>query len=226
MRLLLMGPPGAGKGTQARLLAKCIGVPHISTGDIFRTHVRERTALGQAAERYLDAGGYVPDQITNAMVKDRLAHDDARHAFVLDGYPRTRDQAHILDAIVAEYDAAIDYAIELQVGAEHLVNRLLLRAHEGGRTDDTEDVIRRRQSLYLTETRPLLAVYAERNRLIEIDGVGTVAGVFDRIGYGLRERQARQPEVLPSAQADVSAPPDDAIASPPTSRRPIVKGTT
>ncbi len=181
MRLLIMGPPGAGKGTQAVALAKRLGGAHISTGDIFRANVEEQTELGQAAQRFMDAGEYVPDEITNAMVKDRLARDDARDAFILDGYPRTVDQVDTLRKILNTLGTQLDGVISLVVDPEELIQRLLKRAETSGRADDTEDVIRHRQEVYTQETAPLLAVYGERGLLIEVDGMGEADEVGKRI---------------------------------------------
>jgi adenylate kinase len=185
MRLLIMGPPGAGKGTQAVGLAERIGGAHISTGDIFRANVRDQTELGKTAQRYMDAGEYVPDEVTNAMVKDRLAQDDAREAFILDGYPRTVDQVAKLDAILAELGQQLDGVIELVVDPEELIQRLLKRAETSGRADDTEEVIRHRQDVYTAETAPLLEVYGSRGLLIEVDGVGDIDEVARRIDAAL-----------------------------------------
>ncbi|MET1038913.1 MAG: adenylate kinase [Aeromicrobium sp.] len=185
MRLLIMGPPGAGKGTQAVALAGRIGGAHISTGDIFRANVRDQTELGQAAQRYMDAGEYVPDEVTNAMVKDRLAQADAREAFILDGYPRTVDQVSTLDGILDSLGTKLDGVIELVVDPEELIQRLLKRAETSGRADDTEDVIRHRQEVYTAETAPLLAVYGSRGLVIEVDGMGEVDEVSRRIDAAL-----------------------------------------
>jgi adenylate kinase len=185
MRLLIMGPPGAGKGTQAAALAERIGGAHISTGDIFRANVRDQTELGQTAQRYMDAGEYVPDEVTNAMVKDRLAQDDAQEAFLLDGYPRTVDQVHKLDQILEELGNKLDGVIELVVDPEELIQRLLKRAETSGRADDTEDVIRHRQEVYTAETAPLLEIYGSRGLLIQVDGVGDVDEVTRRIDAAL-----------------------------------------
>ena len=176
-----MGPPGAGKGTQAAKLAERLGGAHISTGDIFRANVDQQTELGQAAQRYMDAGEYVPDEITNAMVKDRLTHDDARDAFILDGYPRTVDQVDTLDGILAELGSRLDRVISLVVDPEELIQRLLKRAETSGRADDTEAVIRHRQEVYTNETAPLLEVYGNRGVVIEVDGMGSAEEVGQRI---------------------------------------------
>lgn len=181
MRLLIMGPPGAGKGTQAVALAARIGGAHISTGDIFRANVAQETELGKTAKRYMDAGEYVPDEVTNAMVADRLGQDDARTAFLLDGYPRTLDQVAKLDEILSGLGTSLDGVVALTVNEDELIERLLERAKVSGRTDDTEDVIRHRQEVYKNETEPLLAVYRERGLLIEVDGMGTPDEVGQRI---------------------------------------------
>jgi adenylate kinase len=181
MRLLLMGPPGAGKGTQAAIVSAELGVPHVSTGDIFRANVSEGTPLGVEAKRYMDAGDYVPDSVTNAMVRDRLAEPDAAKGFVLDGYPRTLAQVGELDDMLTGASSGLDRVIELTVDREEVVARLRARAVEQGRTDDTEDVIRRRQELYAEETAPLVEVYAQRGLLAQVDGLGTVEAVTARI---------------------------------------------
>ncbi|MFT4188723.1 MAG: adenylate kinase [Aeromicrobium sp.] len=183
-RLLIMGPPGAGKGTQAVGLASLIGGAHISTGDIFRANVAEGTPLGVKAKEYMDAGQYVPDEVTNAMVRDRLADDDAQ-SFVLDGYPRTLDQVATLDGILAELGASLDAVLVLTVDHEELIARLLKRAETSGRSDDTEEVIRGRQEVYIAETAPLLPVYRERGLLREVDGMGSIEEVTARINEAL-----------------------------------------
>jgi adenylate kinase len=185
MRLVLMGPPGAGKGTQATVVARQMGVPHISTGDIFRANVAEGTPLGIEAQRYMDAGEYVPDGVTNAMVRDRLSHDDCRPGFLLDGYPRTLEQVGELDAILRSSNQALDRVIALTVDREEVVARLVRRAADQGRNDDTEDVIRRRLDVYDEQTAPLIAAYAERGILTEIDGMGSVSDVTARIALAL-----------------------------------------
>ena len=174
-----MGPPGAGKGTQAKVLAARLGVPAVSTGDIFRGHVAEGTPLGLEAQRYMDAGDYVPDEVTNAMVQERLSEDDARTGFLLDGYPRTLAQVEELDRMLG--DDSIDAVVVLTADEEELVQRLLRRAHIEGRTDDTEQVIRRRQELFREQTAPLLAVYDDRGLLVEVDGMGEVDEVTSRV---------------------------------------------
>ena len=181
MRIVLMGPPGAGKGTQAVALAERLGIPHISTGDIFRANVATGTPLGIAAGMYMDAGSYVPDRITNAMVRTRLAEPDAAGGFLLDGYPRTLDQVGVLDELLAGLGLSLDRVVELTVDTDEVVTRLLRRAVEQGRADDTEEVIRRRMAVYAEQTEPLTRVYAERGILLRVDGMGTIDEVRDRV---------------------------------------------
>jgi adenylate kinase len=181
MRLLLMGPPGAGKGTQAKVIAEHFGIPAVSTGDIFRANVAGRTELGIKAQEYMDKGEYVPDEITNAMVRDRVGQPDAASGFLLDGYPRTLAQVDELDDILAGYGYKLDSVVSLAAGQDELVARLLQRAQIEGRADDTEEVIRRRQEVYDEQTAPLLAVYSDRGLLVEVDGIGDVDDVTQRI---------------------------------------------
>ena len=181
MRLIILGPPGAGKGTQAAKIAAEFGIPAISTGDIFRANIKNETPLGLQVKQVLASGGYVTDDITNAIVRDRLFEDDAEQGFLLDGYPRTAPQVEALDAILAEHDHALDAVLELTVDEEAVVQRLLKRAHVEGREDDTEEVIRERQAIYRRETAPLTEVYSARGLLVQVDGMGTVDEVFERI---------------------------------------------
>ncbi len=176
-----MGPPGAGKGTQARYVAEHFGVPAISTGDIFRANVSQGTPLGVEAKRYMDAGEYVPDEVTNKMVRNRIDEPDAEPGFLLDGYPRTLAQVEELDGMIAFTGHQLDAVVVLTVDPEELVQRLLQRAQTDGRTDDTEDVIRRRQEVYVEQTEPLIGVYRDRGILIELDGMGDVDDVTQRI---------------------------------------------
>ena len=180
-RFLLIGPPGAGKGTQATLLAQAYGIPAISTGDIFRANVKAETELGVLAKGFMDRGEYVPDSLTNDLVRDRLSHQDAQPGFLLDGYPRTRDQVLELDDILGSDGKSLDAVILLKADPDELVRRLLNRAQEQGRADDTEEVIRHRQSVYLEQTAPLIEIYSARGIVIEIDGLGQVGEVTDRI---------------------------------------------
>jgi adenylate kinase len=185
MRVLFMGPPGAGKGTQAALVAEHFGVPQISTGDIFRANAAAGTELGLIAKRYMKAGEYVPDEVTNDMVRARLGQPDARQGFLLDGYPRTVDQVARLDEMLAELGTSLDGVIVLRVDREELIARLLERARTSGRADDTEDVIRYRQEVYAEQTAPLLSLYSERGLVVEVDGHGTVDEVAERIWNAL-----------------------------------------
>ena len=176
-----MGPPGAGKGTQARFVADHFGIPAISTGDIFRANVSQGTPLGVEAKRYMDSGEYVPDEVTNLMVRNRIDEADAESGFLLDGYPRTLAQVTELDGMIEFTGHRLDAVVVLAVDSEELVQRLLQRAQTDGRADDTEDVIRRRQEVYLEQTEPLIAVYRERGILVEVDGMGEVDEVTTRI---------------------------------------------
>ncbi|WP_337060290.1 adenylate kinase [Kineococcus sp. G2] len=180
-RLVLLGPPGAGKGTQAKRLSEQLGIPAISTGDIFRANVAQRTELGRTVQEYLDAGKYVPDSVTNAMVRDRLAQPDAADGFILDGYPRTTDQVRELDDMLAGLGAKLDRVLEITADPDELVRRLTKRAQVEGRSDDTEEVIRTRQEVYAEQTAPLVSVYSERGLLRSVNGLGEVPEVTSRL---------------------------------------------
>ena len=179
--MLIIGPPGAGKGTQAQRISDRLGIVAISTGDIFRANVKDETPLGVEAKKYMDAGDFVPDSVTNDMVRDRLAADDAADGFLLDGYPRTTAQAAELDDILAQKHQSLDVVLQLTADSEELVRRLLSRAAQEGRTDDTEDVIRHRLDLYDEQTAAVVAVYAERGNLVQVDGIGEIDEVTDRV---------------------------------------------
>jgi adenylate kinase len=181
MRLIIMGPPGAGKGTQAKFIAEHFGIPAISTGDIFRANVSRGTPLGVEAKKYMDAGEYVPDEVTNLMVRDRIDQPDAEPGFLLDGYPRTLAQVEELDGMIRFTGHRLDAVVVLTVDPEEIVQRLLQRAQVEGRADDTEDVIRRRQEVYAEQTAPLIGVYRDRGLLVEVDGMGDVDDVTERI---------------------------------------------
>ena len=185
MRLIILGPPGAGKGTQAGRIAESFGIPAISTGDIFRANIKNETDLGRQVKDILASGGYVTDEITNAIVRDRLFEDDAEKGFLLDGYPRTSAQVDALDAILAEHGHQLEVVLELTVDEDAVVSRLLKRAEIEGREDDTEEVIRERQAIYRRETAPLTEVYAGRGLLVQVDGMGSVDEVFARISTAL-----------------------------------------
>ncbi|EOM74666.1 adenylate kinase [Rhodococcus rhodnii] len=175
MRLVLLGPPGAGKGTQAALLSEHFGVPHISTGDLFRANIGQQTPLGLEAKRYMDAGDLVPAEITNKMVEERVAEPDAKNGFLLDGFPRSVPQADALGRILGNLDTKLDGVVSFVVDEDVVVERMLAR----GRADDTEDVIRNRMRVYRAETAPLLEYYADE--LVTIDAVGDVQDVFQRV---------------------------------------------
>ncbi|GAA4416258.1 adenylate kinase [Actinokineospora soli] len=181
-RVVLVGPPGAGKGTQATALSEELGVPHISTGDLFRAHIANNTELGKDVKRYLDAGQLVPDAVTNEMVRERLAQPDAEHGFLLDGFPRNVGQAEVLGKLLADADSKLDAVVEFRVDEEVVVKRLLAR----GRADDNEEVIRHRQQVYRDETAPLLDYYA--GVLITVDAVGEVGAITARVLDALRSR--------------------------------------
>ena len=187
-RLLLIGTPGAGKGTQAQRLSETFGIPAISTGDIFRHNVKNETELGKLAKAYMDRGEYVPDSLTNDLVRDRLSQADAADGFLLDGYPRTADQVAELDDILAEKAQHLDAVVMLSADVDEVVRRLLNRAIEQGRADDTEDVIRHRLEVYEEQTAPLISVYAARDLVITVDGLGEVADVTERIVDALSKR--------------------------------------
>ena len=180
-RLLLMGPPGSGKGTQAAVVAKRLAIPAISTGDIFRENVSAGTSLGLRAKAYLAVGDYVPDSITNEMLSARLAEPDAADGFLLDGYPRTVPQVEFLDEVLAAQGVELDRVILLTVDVEEVVGRLKRRAAADGRTDDSESVIRHRLDLFAKQTAPLAALYAERGILVRVDGMGPVDEVSARV---------------------------------------------
>jgi adenylate kinase len=181
IRILLIGPPGAGKGTQAALLAQHFGIPAISTGDIFRENVRNETPLGLEAKAFMDRGEYVPDSLTNALVRDRLNQDDAAAGFLLDGYPRTIDQVQELDDILEETEAKLDVVVQLTADAEELLRRLSGRAQEQGRSDDTPEVIKRRLDVYEEQTAPLIDIYASRSLVAKVNGLGEIGDVTNRI---------------------------------------------
>ena len=181
MRLIILGPPGAGKGTQAARIAEHLGIPAISTGDIFRANIKNETPLGLQVKEILASGGYVSDDVTNAIVEDRLAQDDCARGFLLDGYPRTLAQVEALDGMLAAHGATLDHVLELTVDDDAVVARLLKRAESEGRADDTEEVIRERMAIYHRETKPLSDTYSLRGLLVGVDGLGQVDEVTTRI---------------------------------------------
>lgn len=174
MRLVLLGPPGAGKGTQAVILTEKLGVPHISTGDLFRANIGEGTPLGVEAKEYIDAGKLVPTDVTARMVKARLEEPDAANGFLLDGFPRTVEQADILDGFLDEFGTKLDGVVNFQVDEDTVVERMLAR----GRADDNEDTIRTRLEVYRNETAPLIDHYGDQ--IIAIKAEGTVEEISER----------------------------------------------
>jgi adenylate kinase len=194
-RLLIVGPPGAGKGTQSVRLTNAFRIPAIATGDIFRANIKNQTPLGVEVKTIIDAGDFVPDSLTNDLVASRLREEDCESGFLLDGYPRTVEQLHFLDDLLAREGTALDAVIQLVADEDEIVSRLLKRAHEEGRTDDTPDTIRYRQALYQRETAPLIAIYKERGLVVEIDALGDVNEVGERIKQELNDRQ-----IVPAAQ--------------------------
>jgi len=193
-RFLIVGPPGVGKGTQAARISETFGIPTISTGDIFRLNIAQGTELGKQVKAIVDAGDYVPDTLTNALVEDRLRSADASHGFLLDGYPRTPDQVQHLDVLLAGEGQALDAVIRLLADREEIVRRLRKRALEQGRADDSEEAIRHRQEVYQRETEPVVAMYRDRGVLIEVDGLGDIEEVTERIFARLAEHGIGSPE--------------------------------
>jgi adenylate kinase len=187
-RLLLVGPPGAGKGTQAAILAETYGVPAISTGDIFRSNVATETPLGLQVKAIMEAGEYVPDALTNEIVADRLSQADARDGFLLDGYPRTIDQVNELDRILDRDAEKLDVVVLLEADADVVVARLLKRATDQGRVDDTEEIIRHRMNVYMEQTSPLIDLYDTRDLVLRVDALGAVTDVTARIVGALSDR--------------------------------------
>lgn len=188
IRLLIVGAPGAGKGTQATGLADAYGVPAISTGDIFRANIKNGTELGKQVQEITAQGQLVPDSLTNELIRDRLSQDDVKPGFLLDGYPRTVGQVEFLTELLAEDNAPIDAVVQLVTDTDAVVGRLLKRAQEQGRVDDTEEIIRHRQEVYATETAPVLDLYAERGAVVKVDGMGTVEEVAAAILEALAEK--------------------------------------
>ena len=192
MQLVIRGPPGAGKGTQAKLIAEHYGIPAISTGDIFRAMKTADTPLARQVREIMESGGYVSDEITNAIVTDRLAQPDCDGGFLLDGYPRTLQQVQTLDDYLAESKRPLNAVISLLADIEEVVARLLRRAVIDGRSDDNEETIRVRLQVYAEQTEPLLEVYRARGSLVEVDGHGEVQEVSERIFAALEARGERR----------------------------------
>jgi adenylate kinase len=181
MRLLIMGPPGAGKGTQAGLIAEHYNIPAISTGDIFRAMKTAQTPLADQLRAIMDSGGYVSDELTNAIVATRLTEPDCENGFLLDGYPRTVAQVGALDSELASTSRQLDAVISLLADVDEVVARLLKRAQIEGRSDDNEDTIRVRLQVYAEQTAPLLEIYRARDILVEVDGLGPIDEVSERV---------------------------------------------
>ena len=186
MRLLIMGPQGVGKGTQAALLAEHYGIPHISTGDIFRYNLKNQTPLGKEAQAYMDKGELVPDELTNKIVKDRLSMDDVKGGWILDGYPRNASQVEALDVMLEEIGTPLDKAVALSADRDVLLKRMQKRAEIEGRADDTPEAIAKRLETYAKETAPLLDTYRDRGQLVEVDGTGDIqeisAAIIAKLG--------------------------------------------
>src|SRR4029453_6685088 len=180
MRMVIIGPPGSGKGTQAERLAKNFGIPPVSTGEIFREHVKHGTPLGVEAAAHLDAGNFVPDSLTNRMVRERLSRADVRDGFILDGYPRTPAHTPELDRMLEADGRTLDAALQLTADDNELIDRMLKRAAISQRSDDTEEVIRHRLELYRLQTEPIIALYSGRGILVNVDGNGSEDEVFAR----------------------------------------------
>lgn len=180
-RLVIMGPQGSGKGTQAALLADRLGIPTISTGDLFRAHMAAQDDLGELARSYTSRGELVPDEVTNAMVRRRLSEPDVADGFILDGYPRNLAQANALDTLLARLHQPVDVAVQLDVDTELLIERLAGRAQVEGRADDTPEAVRNRLKIYNEATAPVVEFYRQSGRLVHLDGVGTMDEVFQRI---------------------------------------------
>lgn len=188
MRLLIMGPPGAGKGTQAAIIGDHYGIPAISTGNIFRLAITQRTRLGERIKRIISEGGYVPDKLTLQVVVQRLEEEDTKGGWLLDGFPRTVGQVKALDAELDAHGFTLDAVISLTADEDAIVERMLKRAEIENRPDDNEETFRNRLEVYHQETDPLLEVYGERGLLVEVDGMGSVEDVSARILAALAER--------------------------------------
>jgi adenylate kinase len=191
MRLVILGPPGAGKGTQAKRIAERFGIPAISTGDIFRKNIADRTELGVLVDEIVKSGKYVPDEVTNDLVRNRVAESDCEPGFLLDGYPRTTAQVDELDSMLRNMGCELDAVLELTVDTDEVVERLLKRAETEGRADDTEDVVRHRLDVYFEQTAPLVDVYSDRGLLLKVDGMGEIDDVTSRLTKALENTEQK-----------------------------------
>jgi adenylate kinase len=187
--MLIIGPPGSGKGTQAERISDRLGVVAISTGDIFRANVKGGTPLGIEAKKFMDVGDFVPDSVTNEMVRSRLSQDDVENGFLLDGYPRTAAQVGYLDEVLGRGGQQLDVVLQLTADDDELVHRLLGRARETGRSDDNEAVIRHRLDLYHEQTENVVVKYAQRGILTRVDGIGGIDEVTDRVMAAVEEQR-------------------------------------
>ena len=176
MKLVFLGPPGAGKGTQAKLISEKLHIPHISTGDIFRENMKNKTELGIKAKQIVDQGELVPDEITNAMIQERLNNGDCKKGYVLDGYPRTVPQAYFLDRI-----QDINKAVYFYLSDEIVIQRLMNRGKQSGRADDNIEVIENRIEVYKEQTQPLIDFYKKKELLLEIDASPTIEEIFEKV---------------------------------------------
>ncbi|NNL96459.1 MAG: adenylate kinase [Xanthomonadales bacterium] len=181
MRIVLLGAPGSGKGTQAALLEQRLGVPHISTGVLFRKAVKDQTPLGQRIKTIMDSGDLVPDDLTLELLEERMNRDDTKSGFILDGYPRNLAQAESLDILLEKLGMPVQEAVQIDVDTEEVVARIAKRAAEEGRSDDTEEVVRNRMRVYQEQTAPVVDYYAEQGLLTQVLGTGTIEEVLQLI---------------------------------------------
>lgn len=181
MRIVLLGAPGSGKGTQAALMVEELGLPHISTGDLLRAAVKAGTALGQKAKAVMDRGELVSDDIMLGLIEERLGQDDVENGFILDGYPRNLAQAEALDVVLERLEQPLDDSLQIDVDIEMVVERIAKRAEQEGRSDDTEEVVRNRMKIYADQTEPVIDYYAQKGLLSRVLGVGSIEEVFQRI---------------------------------------------
>lgn len=194
MRIVLLGAPGSGKGTQAALLEKRLGVPHISTGVLFRKAVRNKTPLGKRIKTIMDSGELVPDDLTVELLKERMERDDTRDGFILDGYPRTLAQAEALDVLLEKLGMPVQEAIQIDVDTNEVIARIARRAAEQGRSDDTEEVLRNRMQIYEEQTAPVIDYYAEKGLLTQVLGTGAIEDVLELILSVLEQGEAERPD--------------------------------